>query len=81
MQSVISDGELEAELHEASQPPPGQDEEELIGTKKQEASSDSDGLLRDNSETEALGTEPHEEAEKDADDSPSEWQDINLVIM
>ncbi|KAI5269310.1 Dna Repair Protein Complementing Xp-G Cells [Manis pentadactyla] len=78
VQSVISDGELEAELHEASQPPPGQDEGELIGTEKEEASGDSDGLLRDNSETEALGPEPHEEAEKDADDSPNEWQDINL---
>ncbi|KAK2496976.1 hypothetical protein MC885_006986 [Smutsia gigantea] len=73
VQSVMSDGELEAELHEAFKLPPGQDEEELIGTKKEEASSDSDGLLRDNSEI-----EPHEEVEKDADDSLNEWQDINL---
>lgn len=80
MKSVTSNDELQDELHEASKPPSGQGEEELIGTKKEEATGDSEDL-RDNSESEALDVEPHEETEKDADDSFNEWQDINLVIM
>ncbi|XP_025730408.1 basic immunoglobulin-like variable motif-containing protein isoform X1 [Callorhinus ursinus] len=78
VQSIISNDELQAELHEASKSPSRQDEEELIGTKKEEATGDSEGLLRYNSGSEALDTEPHEEAEKDADSSLNEWQDINL---
>uniref|UniRef100_UPI003D9C7350 DNA excision repair protein ERCC-5 n=1 Tax=Equus caballus TaxID=9796 RepID=UPI003D9C7350 len=77
VKSVTSNDELQDELHEASKPPSGQGEEELIGTKKEEATGDSEDL-RDNSESEALDVEPHEETEKDADDSFNEWQDINL---
>uniref|UniRef100_A0A452RVT1 DNA excision repair protein ERCC-5 n=1 Tax=Ursus americanus TaxID=9643 RepID=A0A452RVT1_URSAM len=78
VQSIISNDELQAELHEASESPSGQDEEELIGTRKEEATGDSEGLLTHDSGSEALDTEPHEEAEKDADSSLNEWQDINL---
>lgn len=79
MHSVISDDEPEANLAETFKPPSGQDEEELIGTKK-EAIGDSEGLLRDNSESEALDIEPQEDTEENAESS-FEWQDINLVIM
>lgn len=78
VQSVISDDEPQTELAEASKPSSGQGEEELIGTKKEEATGGSEGLLRDNSESEPLGIEPHEETENDADDSVNEWQDIDL---
>lgn len=77
VQSVISDDEPHTELAEASKPSSGQDEEELMGT-EEEATGDSEDLLRDNSESEPLGIEPHEETENDADDSLNEWQDINL---
>ncbi|ELK38422.1 DNA repair protein complementing XP-G cells [Myotis davidii] len=78
VQSVISDDEPQTELAEASKPSSGQGEEELIGTNKVEVTGDSESLLRDNSESEPLGIEPHEETENDADDSLNEWQDINL---
>ncbi|XP_034521344.1 DNA repair protein complementing XP-G cells isoform X1 [Ailuropoda melanoleuca] len=78
VQSIISNDELQAELHEASESPSRQDEEEPIGTRKEEATGDSEGLLTHDSGSEALDTEPHEEAEKDADSSLNEWQDINL---
>ncbi|XP_030878574.1 DNA repair protein complementing XP-G cells [Leptonychotes weddellii] len=81
VQSINSNDELQAELHEASKSPSRQDEEELIGTKKEEATGDSEGLLRPNSGSEASDTEPHEEAEKDADRSLNEWQDINLTQL
>ncbi|XP_066093411.1 basic immunoglobulin-like variable motif-containing protein isoform X4 [Saccopteryx bilineata] len=78
VQSVISsDEELQTEFTEASRPPSEQGEEELIGTRKEEATGDSEGL-GDNSESEPLSLEPHEETEKDANDSLNEWQDINL---
>ena len=80
MQSINSSDELQAELHEASRPPSGQDEEEPVGTEKQEATGDSQGLPRDNSEREAVDLEPPEETEKDADDLLNEWQDVDLVI-
>lgn len=78
VQSIISNEELQAELHEASKSPSRQDEEELIGTKKEEATGDPEGLLRLSSGREALDAEPCEEAEKDTDSSLNEWQDINL---
>lgn len=81
MHSIISDDEPQANLAEAFKPPSGQDEEELIGTKKEEATGDSEGLLGDNSESEALNIEPQEETEENADSSFNEWQDINLVII
>ncbi|KAF5920367.1 hypothetical protein HPG69_009617 [Diceros bicornis minor] len=78
VRSVISDDELQDELHEASKPPCGQGEEELIETRKEEATGDSEDLPRDDSESEALDIEPREETEKDEEDSFNEWQDINL---
>ncbi|XP_014637347.1 PREDICTED: DNA repair protein complementing XP-G cells [Ceratotherium simum simum] len=78
VRSVISDDELQDELHEASKPPSGQGEEELIETRKEEATGDSEDLPRDDSESEALDIEPREETEKDTEDSFNEWQDINL---
>nr|KAF6427479.1 hypothetical protein HJG63_004588 [Rousettus aegyptiacus] len=75
--SVISDDEPQANLAEAFKPPSGQDEEELIGTKKEDT-GDSEGLIRDNSESEALDIEPQEETEENADSSFNEWQEINL---
>ncbi|KAJ8787309.1 hypothetical protein J1605_005895 [Eschrichtius robustus] len=78
VQSINSSDELQAELHEASRPPSGQGEEEPVGTEKQEATGDSQGLPRDNSEREAVDFEPPEETEKDADDLLNEWQDVDL---
>ncbi|XP_059758846.1 DNA excision repair protein ERCC-5 isoform X1 [Balaenoptera ricei] len=78
VQSINSSDELQAELHEASRPPSGQGEEEPVGTEKQEATGDSQGLPRDNSEREAVDIEPPEETEKDADDLLNEWQDVDL---
>ena len=75
------DDEPQTELAEASKPPSAQGEEEQIGPKKEKYSGASEGFLGDNSGNELLGIEPHEEAEKDADDLLNEWQDINLVIM
>ncbi|XP_012578703.1 PREDICTED: DNA repair protein complementing XP-G cells isoform X2 [Condylura cristata] len=77
VQSVISSDELQAEFHEAAKSPSGQGEEELTGT-KEDATGGPAGLLRDVSGSQALGPEPREEADKDADDSLNEWQDINL---
>lgn len=77
VQSITSNYEVPAELHEASKSPSGQSEE-LIGAEKEDAMDDSEGLLKQNSGSEALDSEPHEEAGKDADNSLNEWQDINL---
>ncbi|XP_045423521.1 DNA excision repair protein ERCC-5 [Lemur catta] len=78
VQSVVSDDELQAELHEASKSPSEQSEEELTGTKEEEATADTGSLPRDTSERTDLDIEAHQEAEKDADDSLNEWEDINL---
>ncbi|XP_053772407.1 basic immunoglobulin-like variable motif-containing protein isoform X1 [Desmodus rotundus] len=75
------DDEPQTELAEASKPPSAQGEEEQIGPKKEEYSGASEGFLGDNSGNELLGIEPHEEAEKDADDLLNEWQDINLAEL
>nr|XP_055191583.1 DNA excision repair protein ERCC-5 isoform X2 [Nyctereutes procyonoides] len=77
VQSITSNYEVPAELHEAPKSPSGQSEE-LIGAEKEDAMDDSEGLLKQNSGSEALDSEPHEEAGKDADNSLNEWQDINL---
>ncbi|KAL0614424.1 DNA repair protein complementing XP-G cells [Plecturocebus cupreus] len=75
VESVISDEELQAELHETSTPPSEQGEEEPIGTREEEAPAESESLPRDEREDE--GGEP-QEAEKDAEESLQEWQDIDL---
>uniref|UniRef100_H0XGV5 XPG N-terminal domain-containing protein n=1 Tax=Otolemur garnettii TaxID=30611 RepID=H0XGV5_OTOGA len=81
VQSVVSEDELQAELHEASSPPSEQDEEEQIGIREDGAPADTRSLPQDNSESQDLDVEAQEEAEEDADDSFNEWQNINLVIM
>lgn len=78
VQNISSSDELRAELQEASRPPSGQGEEEPTGTEKEEATSDSEGLPREISESEAVAIERREETEKDAEDSLHEWQDIDL---
>ncbi|XP_008997178.3 DNA excision repair protein ERCC-5 isoform X1 [Callithrix jacchus] len=77
VKSVISDEEPQAELHETSTPPSEQGEEELIGTREEEAPAESESLPRDDSERENEDGEP-QEAEKDAEESLHEWQDIDL---
>uniref|UniRef100_A0A2K6F6N7 DNA excision repair protein ERCC-5 n=1 Tax=Propithecus coquereli TaxID=379532 RepID=A0A2K6F6N7_PROCO len=78
VQSVVSDDELRAELHEASKSPSERSEEELIETKEEEATADTGSLPKDISEHTDLDIEAHQEAGKDADDSINEWEDINL---
>lgn len=73
VQSMMSDDEPEA-----SKPPSEQGEEEPRGTEEKEAPG---VTLRDNPEGEDSDTDPHKEAEKEAEDSLDEWQDINLVVM
>uniref|UniRef100_A0A2K5QE69 DNA excision repair protein ERCC-5 n=1 Tax=Cebus imitator TaxID=2715852 RepID=A0A2K5QE69_CEBIM len=77
VKSVISNEELQAELHETSTPPSEPGEQELIGTREEEAPAESESLPRDNSEREDEDGEP-QEAEKDAEESLHEWQDIDL---
>ncbi|XP_037655624.1 DNA repair protein complementing XP-G cells isoform X2 [Choloepus didactylus] len=78
--SVISNSEPQAELHEASKPSSEQGENPVAEeeAKKEVATGDAESLLRDSSENEDSDIEPHEEAEKVADDSFNEWQDIDL---
>ncbi|XP_042638631.1 DNA excision repair protein ERCC-5 [Orycteropus afer afer] len=80
--SVISN-ESRGELPDSSNPSSEQGEksvaeEGLTETKMEGDSGDTESFLRDNSESESLDIEPPKEAEKDADDSLNEWQDINL---
>ncbi|XP_023594316.1 DNA excision repair protein ERCC-5 [Trichechus manatus latirostris] len=81
--SVISNDESQAESLESWKPSSERGdqsvaEEGLVETEMEGPPGDAESLLRDSSESEGLGTEPRGEAEKDADDSLSEWQDINL---
>ncbi|KAM5147660.1 DNA excision repair protein ERCC-5 isoform 1-T1 [Callospermophilus lateralis] len=73
VQNVTSDDELEA-----SEPPSEQSEEEPRGTEEEEAPGGTQSLLQDNSEGEDSDTDPRKKAEKEAEDSLDEWQDINL---
>ncbi|XP_047409723.1 DNA excision repair protein ERCC-5 isoform X1 [Sciurus carolinensis] len=73
VQSVMSDEELEA-----SKPPSEQSEEESRGTEEGEAPGGTQRLLQENPEGKDSDTDPHKEAEQEAEDSPNEWQDINL---
>ncbi|XP_006879553.1 PREDICTED: DNA repair protein complementing XP-G cells [Elephantulus edwardii] len=81
--SVISNDESQVELLEESKPPSEQGEkstieERLNETSMEEIPGDTESHLRDTSGSESLDIEPHEEAEKDADGSVNEWQDIDL---
>ncbi|XP_069858741.1 DNA excision repair protein ERCC-5 [Dipodomys merriami] len=74
VQSVISDGELQTELPEASSPR-SEWEEEGRGTEEEEVTV---GSEQDDSESENQDVQAHNEADNDADDGSNEWQDINL---
>ncbi|XP_013208933.1 DNA repair protein complementing XP-G cells [Microtus ochrogaster] len=77
VQSVVSDGELQTEPPETSKSDSEQDEEEPRGT-PQEGSSRDIELQRDSSDNEDVAKEEHRNADRDAESSPDEWQDINL---
>lgn len=77
VQGLTGDEELHDEWPETSKLPSAQGEEEPAGTKKK-ATADPGGPLQANSENQTSAMEPDGEAEKDADDSFNEWQDINL---
>ncbi|XP_064131305.1 DNA excision repair protein ERCC-5 [Loxodonta africana] len=83
VESVISNDKSQARSSESSKPPSEQGdksvaEEGLIETEMEEATSDTESLPRDNSESKGFDIEPRKEAEKDADGSVNEWQDIDL---
>lgn len=76
VRNAVSDDDLQAEFHEASKPPSEQGEEEQKGAEA--ATSDSQHVLQDSEDSDI---QELKETEKDADGSPNEWEDINLVIM
>lgn len=78
VQSMISDGELQTDSSEASKPPSEQDEEEPRGTLVEETPRDTEHLLQDSFDSEDLAKEEYNKADRDAEDSPNEWLDINL---
>lgn len=77
---MVSDGELQAESPETSKSDSEQDEEEPRGTPQAGTSRDTE-LRQDSSDSEDVTKEEHKNADRDAESSPNEWQDINLVIM
>ncbi|KAM5288074.1 DNA excision repair protein ERCC-5-like [Ctenodactylus gundi] len=78
VQTVSSDEDLQAEPSDASRPPSAPHEEGPGDLKEQGAAGDTQSLPQDSSESEGSESELHREAEKDAEDSFNEWQDINL---
>ncbi|KAL1770549.1 DNA repair complementing XP-G cells-like [Sigmodon hispidus] len=78
VQSVISDSEHQAESSEASKPLSEEDEEEPRGTLEEGTPRDTEHLLQDNSDSEDMAKDEHKKTDKGAEDSPNEWQDINL---
>lgn len=77
MQSVVSNDELQAESSEASKNLSEKDIEEPRESLEEGNPRDTECLLQDCSGTEAM--EGHRKADRDAEDSPNEWQDVNLV--
>ncbi|XP_057614369.1 DNA excision repair protein ERCC-5 isoform X2 [Chionomys nivalis] len=77
VQSVVSDGELQTESPETSKSDSEQDEEEPRGTPQEGTSRDTE-LQQDSSDSEDVSKEEHKNADRDAESSPNEWQDINL---
>lgn len=77
VQSVVSDGELQTESPETSKSHSEQDEEEPKGTLQEGTSRDTE-LQQDSSDSEDVAKEEHKNADRDAESSPNEWQDINL---
>ncbi|XP_063103072.1 DNA excision repair protein ERCC-5 [Cavia porcellus] len=78
VQSVTSDDTLQVGSTEAPSSPSEPQEEEPGGTEEEEPAGDTQRLLQDSLGSEDSDTEPRKEAEKDADDSFNEWQDIDL---
>ncbi|XP_052605304.1 DNA excision repair protein ERCC-5 isoform X2 [Peromyscus californicus insignis] len=78
VQSMVSDGELQAESLEPSKPPSEQDEEEPRGTLEEGIPRDTEHLLQDSSDSEDLVKEEHKKTDGYAEDSPNEWQDVDL---
>ncbi|XP_028621413.1 LOW QUALITY PROTEIN: DNA repair protein complementing XP-G cells [Grammomys surdaster] len=76
VQSVVSSGELQTESSEASKHLSEKDAEEPRETLEEGTPQDTECLLQDSSDIEAM--EGHREAVSDADDSPNEWQNVNL---
>lgn len=77
---MVSDGELQTESLETSKSDSEQDEEEPSGTPQEGTSRDTE-LQQDSSDSEDVAKGEHRNADRDAESSPNEWQDINLVIM
>ncbi|XP_055461384.1 DNA excision repair protein ERCC-5 [Psammomys obesus] len=78
VQSIVSDDELQTESSEASKHPSEQGTEEPRGTQEEETASDTECLLEDSTHGEDVAMEEPRKAERDAEDSPDEWQDVNL---
>lgn len=78
VQGGISEDEVQTESNEASRPPSEQGDMVPMGAKDEETTGDTESLPRDHSESKDLDIEPHEEHEKDTEDSFNEWQDIDL---
>ncbi|CAO2616294.1 DNA excision repair protein ERCC-5 [Lemmus lemmus] len=76
VQSVVSDGELQTESLETSKSHSEQDEEEPRGTLQEGTSRDTE-LRQDSSDSEDVAKEQNN-ADRDAESSPNEWEDINL---
>ncbi|XP_051009715.1 DNA excision repair protein ERCC-5 isoform X2 [Acomys russatus] len=77
VQSVVSDRELQTES-EASEHLFEQHAEEPRRPLEEETPPDTECLLWDSSDSEDLAMEQHRKADRDAEDSPNEWEDINL---
>lgn len=75
---MVSNSELQTESSEASTHLSEKDAEEPREILEEGTSRDTECLLQDSSDIEAM--EGHREADIDAEDMPNEWQDINLVI-
>ncbi|XP_036029065.1 DNA repair protein complementing XP-G cells isoform X2 [Onychomys torridus] len=78
VQSVVSDGELQTVSSEPSKPPSEQDKEEPRGTLEEGIPRDTEHLLQDSSDSEDLVKEEHKKTDGYAEDSPDEWQDVDL---
>nr|XP_034353922.1 DNA repair protein complementing XP-G cells isoform X2 [Arvicanthis niloticus] len=78
VQSVVSSGELQTESSEASKHLSEKDAEEARETLEDTEClpQDTECFPQDSSDTEAV--EGHREADSDAEDSPNEWQNVNL---
>ncbi|XP_045139703.1 DNA excision repair protein ERCC-5 [Echinops telfairi] len=77
VESVISNGESQAESPDSSTPPSERSAQSIASEGRAETKMEQ-AAPGEHSERASVVLEPHEEAGKDADDSHNEWQDINL---